>query len=194
MSNFAATSSLISETLSPTNNTTSKIIDAFSNSYYAFLDVSVGFRISSLLRFLELGTATSFDGFGIWLENGTIHRRYGILEKTRGLEFERLTLLAAFLALKRAPSPYFVWRTPSSPLSWTSIGPVFRFVMSRPRILATSGYTSTFSNGSRTTSDRMSGPAATKRAFISGMRVASNPCAPTGACSGPLRFAATVMK
>src|ERR1039458_6125016 len=93
MSNFAATSSLISETLSPTNNTTSKIIDAFSNSSYAFLDVSVGFRISSLLRFLELGTATSFEGFGIWLENGTIHRRYGILEKTRGLEFENASII-----------------------------------------------------------------------------------------------------
>jgi hypothetical protein len=43
---------------------------------------------------------------------------------------------------------YFVFRIPPTTLSLPSTGPVFRFVMSRPRIFATSGYTFTFSNGS----------------------------------------------
>jgi hypothetical protein len=54
MSNFAATSSPISGRLSPADKTTSEIIDAFSNSNYAFMDVSVKFSIHFPLRFLGL--------------------------------------------------------------------------------------------------------------------------------------------
>jgi hypothetical protein len=45
MSNFAATVSPISELLNPLLQSTSKIIDAFSNANYAILDVSVEFNI-----------------------------------------------------------------------------------------------------------------------------------------------------
>src|ERR1035437_152644 len=55
MSNFAATSSPIPGRLSPVDETTSEIIDAFSSPNYVFLDVSVGFRIHFSLRFLRLG-------------------------------------------------------------------------------------------------------------------------------------------
>src|SRR5229473_3493834 len=54
MSNFAATSNPILGRLSPADKTTSKIIDAFSNSNYVFLDVSVKFSIHFPLRFLGL--------------------------------------------------------------------------------------------------------------------------------------------
>ena len=54
MSNFAATPSPISGRLSPADKTTSEIIDAFSNSNYVFLDVSVEFSIHFPLRFLGL--------------------------------------------------------------------------------------------------------------------------------------------
>jgi hypothetical protein len=52
MSNFAATSSPFPEQLSPVYRITSKIIDAFSNANYAFLEVCVGFNILFSLRFL----------------------------------------------------------------------------------------------------------------------------------------------
>jgi hypothetical protein len=54
MSNFAAMSGPNSGRLSPEDQITSKIIDVFSNTNYAFWDVSVGFRILFFLRFLDL--------------------------------------------------------------------------------------------------------------------------------------------
>jgi hypothetical protein len=45
MSNFAATVSPILGRLSPTDEDTSKIIDAFPNAHYVFLDVYVGFSM-----------------------------------------------------------------------------------------------------------------------------------------------------
>src|SRR5579864_1702548 len=55
MSNFAATAVPFSGRISPTDKASSKIIDAFSNGNYVFVDVSVEFRIYNALRFLRLG-------------------------------------------------------------------------------------------------------------------------------------------
>jgi hypothetical protein len=54
VSNFAAMSGSKAGRLSRADKTTSKIIDAFSNVNYAFLDVSVGFRIRYPLAVLQL--------------------------------------------------------------------------------------------------------------------------------------------
>ena len=56
MSNFAATLDSAERLLSRVELATSKIIDAFSNSKYVFLDVSVGFRILFLLHLLGLAS------------------------------------------------------------------------------------------------------------------------------------------
>src|ERR1700687_2045245 len=58
ITNFAATSLPLSDRISPTDKASSKIIDAFSNSNYVFVDVSVEFRICNALRFLRLGLNT----------------------------------------------------------------------------------------------------------------------------------------
>jgi hypothetical protein len=60
MSNFAATPRPFSRPLSPVDKASSEIIDAFSNGKYVFLDVYVEFGIPFPLRFLGLGTASSF--------------------------------------------------------------------------------------------------------------------------------------
>lgn len=49
----------VSLPLSPSPKETSKIIDAFPGSNYAFLDVSVGFRIPFCLEFLHLQLFTA---------------------------------------------------------------------------------------------------------------------------------------
>ena len=66
MSNFAAMSIPVSGRLSPVDKATSEIIDAFSNTNYAFWDVSVGFRIRFPLRFLSLRVLYSdlHSGYG----------------------------------------------------------------------------------------------------------------------------------
>lgn len=48
MSNFAATQGPFRKWLNPLEESTSEIIDAFSNRNYAFLDVSVRFRSLTL--------------------------------------------------------------------------------------------------------------------------------------------------
>jgi hypothetical protein len=80
MSNFAATSSPISGRLSPVVEITSEIIDAFSNTNYVFLDVSVGFSIRFPLRFLGLEASASFDGFGTASGNMMMQSPYGMAE------------------------------------------------------------------------------------------------------------------
>ena len=80
MSNFAATSGPFSQRLSPVNQATSEIIDAFSNTYYAFWDVYVKFSKLFPLRFLCLEACSSFEGFSPFQENMPIKRRYEIAE------------------------------------------------------------------------------------------------------------------
>ena len=63
MSNFAATSGPFSQRLSPVNQATSEIIDAFSNTYYGFWDVYVKFSKLFSLCFLRLEAGSSFEGF-----------------------------------------------------------------------------------------------------------------------------------
>jgi len=54
MSNFAAMSGSDSESLSPADKTTSKIIDVFSELDYAFWDIPVGLCIYFPLLLLQL--------------------------------------------------------------------------------------------------------------------------------------------
>jgi hypothetical protein len=63
MSNFAATSNPSPGRLSPLIKATSKIIDAFSNANYVFLDVYMGLHMPFPLSFLGLELSNSFDGF-----------------------------------------------------------------------------------------------------------------------------------
>ena len=63
-------------------------------------------------------------------------------------------------------------------LSLPSMAPI-----SRPRILAISGYTFTFSNGGSSAPVRISGPAAKKMAFIVGMIAGQNEAAGAAAAT-----------
>ena len=83
MSNFAATLGPILERLSPLVKATSEIIDAFSNGKYVFLEVSVEFGICFPLRFLRLGTATSFEALEFRLQPRASGSTYGMLKGTR---------------------------------------------------------------------------------------------------------------
>src|SRR3954452_1504386 len=57
MSKFAATQDPNSETLSPACKITSRIIDAFSNANYVFLELYVKFSIGFSLEICSLGLA-----------------------------------------------------------------------------------------------------------------------------------------
>jgi hypothetical protein len=74
MSNFAATSIPSLGRLSPADDGTSKIIDAFSNINYVILEVSVGFRICDTgPNFVAAGTEPGALLLSFYAISGALH-------------------------------------------------------------------------------------------------------------------------